>query len=104
MDIFNIKKVKSLESKIKELENQLIRANDFQPTVYVSKGDLLPLIVSMHLSDQGNEIPMEIVHRQLCHKLADGMFERNLVRYEVTDDPRTMSHIIHARIDVANKG
>ena len=104
MDLFNRNKVKILESKITELEGQLRRANAFQPMVYVSKGDALPLVVAVHMSDHDMEIPMSLIQRRICEKLASELLDRDLVRFEVTDDPRTMCHIIHARIDVVNRG
>ena len=104
MDLFNHKRVKELESKITELENKLRRANEFQPTVYVSKGESIALVAAVHMSEHDMEIPMNVIQQRLCKKLANDMFERELVRFEVTDEPRTMSHIIHARIDVVNRG
>ena len=104
MDIFNRKRVKELETKIAELEKELDCANNLSRTLYVSKGEALPLIAAVHMSERDREIPMSFIQRQLCEKLVQEMFERELVRYEVSDDPRTMSHIIHARIDVVNRG
>lgn len=104
MDIFNRKKVKNLESRIAELEDQLMNAYAFRSTVYVSKGDVMPLVVAVHMSDQDMEIPTEIIKRRICNELARKMVDDEMVQYKVTDDPKTMSHILHARIDVVNRG
>lgn len=99
MDLFNKKLVRQLKE-----ENERLQRIASQPTVYVSKGDALPLVVAVHMSDHDMEIPMSLIQRRICEKLANEILDRDLVRFEVTDDPRTMTHVIHARIDVVNRG